>query len=74
MMDDAGKVALGGGTGDMSADKPIFDPQDWRLSDFEAALCAETRRLAQAKFAPAFGNHRPRGPFSDRKLRRPSRQ
>ena len=34
-----------------AADAPIFDPNDWRLSDFEAALCAETRSLAQSKFA-----------------------
>ncbi|MEC7237391.1 MAG: acyl-CoA dehydrogenase family protein, partial [Pseudomonadota bacterium] len=52
MMDEGGKVALDGEAGDIAADKPIFDPQDWRLSDFESALCAETRQLAQAKFAP----------------------
>ncbi|MED5304110.1 MAG: acyl-CoA dehydrogenase family protein [Pseudomonadota bacterium] len=32
-------------------DSPIFDPDSWRLSAFEAALCAETRTLAQTKFA-----------------------
>ena len=32
-------------------DSPIFDPVDWRLSDFEAALCAETRSLAAGRFA-----------------------
>ena len=52
MMDEGGKVALDGEAGDIAADTPIFDPQDWRLSDFESALCAETRQLAQAKFAP----------------------
>ena len=32
-------------------DSPIFEPDSWRLSAFEAALCAETRTLAQTKFA-----------------------
>jgi alkylation response protein AidB-like acyl-CoA dehydrogenase len=32
-------------------DAPIFDPDSWNLTDFEAALCAETRALAQGKFA-----------------------
>jgi alkylation response protein AidB-like acyl-CoA dehydrogenase len=35
----------------LDGDAPIFDPVDWRLSDFEAALCAETRALAAQKFA-----------------------
>ena len=34
------------------ADAPIFDPDSWNLTGFEAALCAETRELAQTKFAP----------------------
>ncbi|MGB1106755.1 MAG: acyl-CoA dehydrogenase family protein, partial [Candidatus Puniceispirillaceae bacterium] len=33
-------------------DTPIFTPDSWNLTEFEAALCAETRALAQAKFAP----------------------
>ena len=32
-------------------DSPIFDPDSWRLTQFESALCAETRTLAQTKFA-----------------------
>ena len=35
----------------LDGDRPIFDPVDWRLSDFEAALCAETRSLAAGRFA-----------------------
>jgi len=46
-MDDGAKVTLDGNL----PDRAIFDPQDWQLTDFEADLCAETRRLAQAKFA-----------------------
>ena len=46
-MDDGAKTALDGNL----ADQAIFDPKDWRLTDFEADLCAETRRLAQSKFA-----------------------
>ena len=42
-MDDASTSALD----NIVIDRPIFDPADWRLSDFEAALCAETRALAQ---------------------------
>ena len=32
-------------------DQPIFDAEDWRLSDFEAKLCSETRNLGLTKFA-----------------------
>jgi alkylation response protein AidB-like acyl-CoA dehydrogenase len=32
-------------------DSPIFDPDGWRLTEFEAELCSETRTLAQTKFA-----------------------
>jgi len=32
-------------------DQPIFDAEDWRLSDFEAQLCSETRNLGLTKFA-----------------------
>ena len=46
-MDDGAKVTLDGNL----PDRAIFDPQDWQLTDFEADLCAETRRLAQSKFA-----------------------
>ena len=35
----------------VAQDSPIFDPDSWRLTEFEAALCAETRALAQTKFA-----------------------
>jgi len=35
-----------------SADAPIFDPTDWRLTEFESRLCDETRALAAEKFAP----------------------
>ena len=52
-MDDASTSALDSDMIDSDMiDRPIFDPADWRLSDFEAALCAETRALAQTKFAP----------------------
>ena len=33
------------------SDQPIFDAEDWRLSDFEAKLCSETRNLGLTKFA-----------------------
>ncbi|MEC8263280.1 MAG: acyl-CoA dehydrogenase family protein, partial [Pseudomonadota bacterium] len=32
-------------------DSPIFDPDGWQLTEFEAELCSETRTLAQTKFA-----------------------
>jgi|TARA_Y200000002_G_scaffold349594_1_gene326331 alkylation response protein AidB-like acyl-CoA dehydrogenase len=35
----------------LDRDAPIFDPVDWRLNDFEAALCSETRSLAADLFA-----------------------
>lgn len=46
-------------------DAPIFDPVDWKLTEFEANLCAETRALAQAKFAE-------RAPSIDREARFPT--
>ena len=46
-------------------DSPIFDPVEWRLSDFEAALCAETRSLAAGRFAA-------RAPGIDRAARFPT--
>ena len=46
-------------------DSPIFDPVDWRLSDFEAALCAETRSLGAGRFAA-------RAPGIDRAARFPT--
>ena len=46
-MDDGAKVTLDGNL----PDRAIFDPQDWQLTDFEADLCAETRRLAQSKLS-----------------------
>ena len=46
-------------------DSPIFDPVDWRLSDFEAALCAETWSLAAGRFAA-------RAPGIDRAARFPT--
>lgn len=49
----------------LKPDAPIFDPVDWRLSDFEASLCAETRALAQSKFAG-------RAPGIDRDARFPT--
>ena len=49
----------------LDGDSPIFDPVDWRLSDFEAALCAETRSLAAGRFAA-------RAPGIDRAARFPT--
>ncbi|MDB2324394.1 acyl-CoA/acyl-ACP dehydrogenase [Alphaproteobacteria bacterium] len=51
--------------GDLVSDAPIFDPIDWRLSDFEAELCAETRELAANRFAE-------RAPGIDRDARFPT--
>ena len=36
----------------LDGDSPIFDPVDWRLSDFEAALCAETRPWLRVDCGP----------------------
>ena len=49
----------------LDGDSPIFDPVEWRLSDFEAALCAETRSLAAGRFAA-------RAPGIDRAARFPT--
>ena len=49
----------------LDGDRPIFDPVDWRLSDFEAALCAETWSLAAGRFAA-------RAPGIDRAARFPT--
>ncbi len=49
----------------LDGDSPIFDPVDWRLSNFEAALCAETRSLAAGRFAA-------RAPGIDRAARFPT--
>jgi alkylation response protein AidB-like acyl-CoA dehydrogenase len=37
---------------DAQADAPIFEPQAFNLSEFEAALTTRTRELAAANFAP----------------------
>lgn len=50
---------------DIIMDAPMFDPVDWKLSEFETALCAETRQLAQTKFAD-------RAPGIDRGARFPT--
>jgi len=47
-MHDGGTSQLDG----QVTDPAIFDPDSWNLTDFEASLCAETRTLAQARFAP----------------------
>lgn len=63
-MDDLKQTKLEAGQGNQ-IDAPMFDPIDWKLSDFEANLCRETRELASDKFAD-------RAPGIDREARFPT--
>ena len=63
-MDDLKQTKLEAGQGNQ-IDAPMFDPIDWKLSDFEARLCRETRELASDRFAD-------RAPGIDREARFPT--